>query len=90
MRHLRYMGLYDTKAFKGGNNQLLVAVEPFEPQVTCQGVLESDKEACGEIISHVPKNYQPHTFGRLGDRTADFILPYVLISRKNNWIPTYE
>ena len=69
-------------SFKGGNNQLLVAMEQFYPQVTCQGLLQSDKESCGEIVSGIPKSYRPRRFGHLGDRTADYLLPYKLISRK--------
>ena len=81
--------LNNTKDFKGGNNQLLVAVERFHPQVTCMGPLQSDKESCGEIISNIPKSYQPRRFGHLGDRTADYLLPYSIFSRKNDWISNH-
>lgn len=81
--------LYNAKAFKGGNNQLLVAVEPFNPQVTCQGPLDTNKEICGEIISSIAKSYRPRRFGRPGDRAADTHLPFRIVSRKHNWIPNY-
>ncbi len=76
--------LYNAKAFKGGNDQLLVALDRFDPQVTCQGTLESDKETCGELTSRISKSYQHRRFGRLGDRTVDVVLPYRIFSRKNN------
>ena len=89
MRHLKVLVLYNAEAFEGGNNQLLVAVERYHPQVTCQGPLESHKESCGEIISNIPKSYRPRRFGHLGDRTADYLLPFNNFSRKINWISNY-
>lgn len=84
MRHLISFVSYNIDSFKGGNNELLVAVKQFDPEVTCQGVLESDKESCGEIIFEMPKSYSPCKFGPLGDWTVDYVLPYTIFSRKNN------
>lgn len=75
--------LYNTKAFEGGNNELVVAVEKFHPQVTCQGPLLSDKESCGEILLDMSNTYSPCRFGRSGDPTADYTLPYSILSSKN-------
>ena len=77
--------LNNAKAFKGGNNQLVVAVERFDPDVVCHEPLQSNKETCGEIISRLPKSYQPRRFGNFGDRTADYLLPYKISSSKDNW-----
>ena len=84
MRHLIPFVLYNTKALEGGNEQLVVAVEKFHPQVTCQGPLESDKESCGEILLDINKTYSPCRFGRSYDRTVDYTLPYSILSSKNN------
>ena len=81
--------LNNAKAVEGGNNQLLLAVEQFHPQVTCQGPLDSAKRSCGEIISNIPKTYRLRRFGRLRDRTADYPLPFDNYSRKNSRIPNY-
>ena len=89
MYHLRHLVLNNAKAFKGGNNQLIVAVERFYPDVGCQGPLQSDKETCGEIISRIPKSFLPRRFGHYGDRAADYLLPYKILSSKDNWIPNY-
>lgn len=84
LRHLRSSVLNDTKAFKGGNDKLLVMVEKFHPGVTCQGMLESDKEDCGQIILDMPKDYTSFKFGPPQDTTVHYILPYRIWSRKNN------
>ena len=90
MRHLITFVLYNTKAFKGVNNELVVAVEKFHPQVICQSPLESDKESCGEILTNMSHTYSPCRFGPPGDRTVDYIAPYSILSSKNNQIPNYE
>ena len=84
MRHLIFSVLNDTKAFKGGSERLLVSIDKYPVQVTCQGILESDKESCGQIILDMPKTYTPFGFGSVGDETAEYILPYRMVSRKTN------
>ena len=84
MKHLIPFVLYNTKAFEGGNDQLVVAVEKFHPQVICQSPLECDKESCGEILLAMSHAYSPCRFGPPGDRTADYIVPHSILSSKHN------
>ena len=84
LRHLRSSVLNDTKALKGGNNKLLVAVKKFHPEVTCQEMLEPDKESCEQIVDNMPKNWTVKKFGPPGDTTAPNKLPISLRGRKSN------
>ena len=84
LRHQKSSVLNDTKAFKGGDHRLLVQVKKFHPAVTCQEMLQPDKESCGRIVDNMPKNWLLKKFGHPWDTTAPNKLPISIRGRKNN------
>ena len=68
----------------GGDNNLVVSVQIYEPQVQCSGAVSpSLLSSCQNIIDTMPADKSFTTWGPQNDPLAHMELPLTLYSRKS-------
>lgn len=64
----------DSKS-EGGDNQLLVALKTYVPEVTCRGTMGPEWNSCKDILGDMQADTREAIFGPRSDRTVEMGLP---------------
>lgn len=60
---------------EGGDNQLLVALKTYVPNVTCRGTMGPEWDSCKDILGDMKADTRARIFGPRSDSTVEIGLP---------------